>query len=103
VVLEIDVQGARQVLDRCQDVVCVLVVPPSEDAQFRRLRGRGDSEARAGERVALGRDEVERGRTIAGHVVVNDDLTRAVDEVAAIIESERRARANGLAAPTPSA
>ena len=91
-VLEIDVQGARQVLARCDDVVCILVVPPSEEAQEARLRGRGDSLARTEERLALGREEVDAGRALADYVVVNDDLERAVAEVEGILEDERRAR-----------
>lgn len=92
VVLEIDVQGAEQVLERCEDVVCILVVPPSEAVQEARLRGRGDAERRIEERLALGRHEIEVGRTFADHVVVNDDLDRAVAEVEAILEQERGIR-----------
>jgi guanylate kinase len=91
-VLEIDVQGAGQVLERCEDVVCILVVPPSEEAQSARMRGRGDPERRAEERLALGRQEIEVGRSIADYVVVNDDLERAVAEVEGILQRERAAR-----------
>ncbi len=90
VVLEIDVQGAEQVLERCSPVVCVLLVPPSREDQERRLRGRGDPEEHVEKRVALGELELERGRRIADAVVVNDDLDRTVEEVAAIIEGARR-------------
>ena len=90
VVLEIDVQGAEQVLERCRPVVCVLLVPPSREDQERRLRGRGDSEQHVERRVELGELELERGRRIADAVVVNDDLDRTVDELAAIIASARQ-------------
>lgn len=93
IVLEIDVDGARQVLERCDDVVCILVVPPSEGEQHARLRGRGDPEERTQERLQLGRREIEVGRALASHVVVNDDLDRAVGEVARILDEERRSRA----------
>jgi len=93
VLLEIDVEGARQVLARHDDVVYILLLPPSEDDQFARLVGRGDSETRARERIELGRHETELGRKIAHYVVVNDNVERTVDEFAAIIEKERAARA----------
>lgn len=91
VVLEIDVQGAEQVLERCSPVVCVLLVPPSREDQEARLRGRGDSEDHVRRRVDLGDSEFERGRRIADVVVVNDDLERTVDEFAGIVEEARRA------------
>jgi guanylate kinase len=92
VVLEIDVQGAQQVLERCgsEHVVCVLLVPPSREVQAARLRGRGDPEDQVQRRLALGEAELEVGKAIADAVVVNDDLERAVDELAAIVAEARR-------------
>jgi guanylate kinase len=93
VLLEIDVEGARQVLARCDDVVCILLLPPSEDDLRARLLGRGDAEARAHQRLELGRHEIEVGRQLAAHVIVNDDLERAVGELVTVIAGERSARA----------
>lgn len=92
VVLEIDVQGAQQVLERCgrRGVVCVLLVPPSREDQAARLRGRGDPEDQVQRRLELGEAELETGRGFADAVVVNDDVDRATDELAAIIEDARR-------------
>jgi guanylate kinase len=92
VVLEIDVEGARQVIERCDDVVCILLVPPSEKEQQARLLGRGDSEERTRERLELGRHEVELGRRLAQYIVVNDDLERAVGEIARIVATRREAQ-----------
>lgn len=92
VLLEIDVEGARQVLSRCDDVVCILLLPPSVDDQYERLVGRGDSEERARLRLELGRRETDFGREIADYVVVNEDVSQTVDEFAVIIEKERHAR-----------
>ena len=89
VVLVIEVQGAQQVLDKVPDAVMILVVPPSRDAQAARLRARGDSEDQVARRLASGVEEEEIGRRIAQHVVVNDDLERAVAEVARILASHR--------------
>jgi guanylate kinase len=89
-VLEIDVQGARQVLDRCHDVVCVFLVPPNLEEQAARLRARGDSEAHVRRRLELGAWEAERAAEIGAIVVVNDEVDRATDELAAIITNARR-------------
>jgi guanylate kinase len=90
-VLEIEVQGAEQVKAQEPDAVVVLLVPPSEDEQVARLRGRGDDEERVRQRVEAGRQEVERGRRLADRVVVNDSLDRAVEEVAGMIAAHRAA------------
>jgi len=92
VVLEIDVQGAAQVRSRRADAVIILVVAPSRDAQADRLRGRGESEATVTRRLAEADREEAEGRTLADHVVVNDDLSRATEEVAAIVGDHRSRR-----------
>ena len=92
VLLEIDVQGASQVRERRPDAVVILVVAPSPEAQQERLRTRGDDEATITRRVAAAEREEAAGRQLADHVVVNDDLSRATDEVAAIVESHRNRR-----------
>lgn len=89
VVLEIDVQGAAQVVGRSPDAVVVLVVAPSVEEQAARMRARGDDEGHVASRLALGVKEEEQGRKLAAHVVVNDDLDRAVDELAGILHRYR--------------
>jgi guanylate kinase len=84
-VLEIDLKGAVQIRAIRPDAVVVLVVAPSEDAQVERMRRRGDTPEQIAARVELGRAEEEMGRGIADFVVVNDDLDRAVDELAGIL------------------
>ena len=92
VLLEIDVQGAAQVRERRPDAVVILVVAPSREAQEERLRNRGDDETVIARRVAEAQREEASGRQLADHVVVNDDLSRATDEVAAIVEAHRNRR-----------
>ena len=89
VVLEIDLQGAEQVKDRYPEALIVLIQPPSRQVQEERLRKRGDAEEQIAKRLALAEHEEARGREIAHHVVVNDDLIRATDEVAGILETHR--------------
>jgi guanylate kinase len=91
VLLEIDVQGAEQVLARRPDATVILLLPPSLEAQAERLAARGDTQEHIARRVEVGRAEVERGREIAAYTVVNDDLRRAVGELAAIVERARSA------------
>ena len=103
VLLEIDVQGALQVLARRPDATVILLVPPSPEVQAQRMAARGDDEAHIERRVALGRTEVEEGRKIAAHTVVNDDLEEALEDVAAIIGRTRArpARPAPLVEPDP--
>jgi guanylate kinase len=88
-VLVIEVDGASQVLSQDPDALMILVVPPSPDIQAARLRARGDPEDRVETRVEHGRQEEELGRRLAHYVVVNDDLNRAVEEVAGILQRHR--------------
>ena len=89
VLLEIDVQGATQVKARHPDALVVFVEAPSRQAQEERLRRRGDGDDVIARRLAAAPEEERVGRELADHVVVNDDLDRAIAEVAAILESRR--------------
>lgn len=100
VLLEIDVQGAGQVKDHDPTAVVVFVVPPSRQAQEARLRGRGDRPDVIARRLAAAEAEEASGLALADHVVVNDDLERAVAEVAGIVRCER-ARGFGWGGPPP--
>ena len=87
--LEIDVQGAEQVRARNPDAVVILLLAPSRAAQEERLRGRGEDDATVARRLAESEREEAKGRGLADHVVVNDDLSGATEEVAAIVEAHR--------------
>ena len=89
VLLEIDLQGARQVREKQGDAVLILLTLPSAEVQAARLRARGDDEAHVQRRLAEGAEEEREGRMIADAVVVNDDLVRATAEVAGIVDSYR--------------
>jgi guanylate kinase len=89
VVLVIEVQGAQQVLERVRGAVMILVLPPSREAQEARLRARGDGEDHVAKRLAVAAEEERVGRELAHHHVVNDDLDRAVREVAGILDGYR--------------
>jgi guanylate kinase len=86
VVLEIEVQGARQVREAIPDAVPVFIAPPSTEALRARLIGRGtDDPEQIEERLRTAERELE-ARPEFSHVVVNDRLEHATDELAAIVE-----------------
>ena len=88
VLLEIDVQGARQVKESVSDAVTIFVEPPSWKELVERLQRRG-TEDEAGLRLRL--DTARRELVEAGsfdHRVVNDDLDEAVEAVNRILGPE---------------
>jgi guanylate kinase len=87
-VLDIDVQGARQIRERIPEAVLVFVFPPSADALWERLTARG-TEALEEVRRRLQNARGELGEAAHfDYVVVNDELERAVGRVRAIVEAE---------------
>lgn len=89
VLLEIDLQGAEQILATCPHAVVLLLLPPSAEVQRERLVTRGDPEEHVIRRLEKGREEVARGRELAKHVVVNSDLEQAVKDLAGIVSATR--------------
>jgi guanylate kinase len=90
VLLEIDVQGAEQVLAACPEATVILLLPPSDEVQEERLVARGDPPEHVRRRLDKGREEVLRGRRLARHEVVNAELDQAVNELAGIVSRTRR-------------
>jgi guanylate kinase len=85
VVLEIEVQGARQVRSAMPETVQVFIAPPSRDALRARLIGRGtDDPDQVERRLATAERELEAQEEFT-RVVVNDRLEDAVDELEAIV------------------
>jgi guanylate kinase len=98
VVFEIDVNGARSVLERFPEAVSVFVVAPSREEQAARLRARGDSPERVTQRLAKADQEAALAADLGSIVVVNDQLDDAIAELEALI---RRARADEVPADPP--
>lgn len=91
VVLDIEIEGAKQVREHRSDVASIFVLPPSADVLVKRLVGRDQDGADTRVRARLERAMEEvREASEYDYVVVNDDRTQAVSEVAAIIDSESR-------------
>ena len=81
VLLDIDVQGARQVRTRCRDSISIFVLPPSLEELKRRLRSRGsEDEASLDRRLQAAEAEMARAGAY-DHQIVNDDLGRTVARV----------------------
>jgi guanylate kinase len=89
VVLVIDVQGARKVRRRGIETTAVFVMPPSFAVLEQRLRGRSkDSEDAIQRRLQVARDEVAAFAEY-DYVVINDELTAAVDRLRSIVVAKR--------------
>ena len=87
VVLEIEVQGARQVRESMPDAVAVFIAPPTPEALRARLIGRGtDSPEQVDARMRTAERELD-AQSEFPHVVVNDRLEQATDELVAIVRA----------------
>jgi guanylate kinase len=89
ILLDIDVQGARQLLSRFPDAVTIFICPPSMAVLEQRLRQRGgDDEATIAVRLRNAQAEMDQ-KAMYRHVLVNDDLDQAKSQLVAIIEGYR--------------
>jgi guanylate kinase len=87
VVLEIELEGARQVRSAMPDAVAVFIAPPSREALRARLVGRGtDSPEQVQQRLRTAERELEAQPEFA-HVVVNDRLEEAIEELIGIVRA----------------
>ena len=91
--LDIDVQGALQVMQKLPAAVSIFILPPSPEILERRLRGRSVAEHVTSEEVIARR--LQEAQTELGRIgdykyaLVNDQLDEAVDELKAIVLTER--------------
>lgn len=88
VVLEIEIDGARQVVSKCEDALSIYIVPPSMEELERRIRERGsEDEQTILKRLSKAKQEMKE-IDFYKNVVCNDDLDKAVDEIRNIILKE---------------
>ncbi|MFM8621155.1 MAG: guanylate kinase [Candidatus Nanopelagicaceae bacterium] len=84
VVLEIEIDGARQVRKSSPDAKLVFIAPPSWEELVKRLEGRGtDSDQRRTERLALAQEEMSAQNEF-DYVVVNDQLVRVIEQLVSL-------------------
>ncbi len=89
VILEIETQGALQVMDKVKDALSVFILPPSEEELENRLRGRGtESEEKILGRLNTAKGELKLSNKYK-YNIVNDDAQRAADELYKIITDAR--------------
>jgi len=87
VILEIDVQGAKQVKVIYPDAEMIFILPPSQRELAERMRGRGRDDTAATEaRLEEADDEIAAAWQYYRHMVINDYLGQAVGEVVEIIQ-----------------
>ncbi len=85
IVLDIDVQGARQIKDSVPDASLIFILPPSVDVLMQRLKGRGTEVAHELEqRLRSALHELQAASEFE-HRVVNDDLGRCLQEIERIV------------------
>ncbi len=88
VILEIDVQGAKQAKEIFPDAVMIFILPPTEKDLVERMDHRGREAVDAAEkRLSGASSEIAAAWQYYKHMVINEDLQQAVDECVQIIES----------------
>lgn len=88
VLLDIEVQGARQIREKKPDAVMIFIIPPSLEELERRLKGRGTDTERAIEaRLIRARQEYQEA-DFYDYIIINDDADKAARELSAIILAE---------------
>jgi guanylate kinase len=94
VLLDIDVQGAQQICRRFPESVTIFILPPSLEVLEQRLRARGTDRPEAIDlRLRNAQREMDQ-KDVYRHIIVNDDLDTAIEELTAILNSYRTAREN---------
>lgn len=89
VIMDIDVQGAMQIREKCEDAVLIFLAPPSEEVLEQRLRGRGDT-AESDMKRRL--EEAKRECTYADkydYIVISDTPERTVNDINSILTAEK--------------
>ena len=87
-ILEIDVNGCKQVKEKMPDAVTIFIVPPTKEALYERLKNRGtESEYKISERISKADKEFKLAYQY-DYIVVNDEVKNAADRIKAIIRAE---------------
>jgi guanylate kinase len=86
ILLEIEIQGARQVRERRPDAVMFFIAPPSLEELEKRLRRRGDtSEEDIEDRLEIAQSEIAEAPELFDHIIVNDNLEQAISELEGLV------------------
>ena len=86
ILLEIEIQGARQVRERKPEAIMYFIAPPSLEELERRLRRRGDtSDEDIEDRLEIAKSEMAEAPDLFDHIIVNDNLDQAISELEGLI------------------
>lgn len=90
VLLEIEIQGALQVMEKCPDAISIFIKPPTFEELEKRLRGRHtESEEMILKRLSAAREELDNAHKFK-YIIENDIVERAVDELIEVYTKETR-------------
>jgi len=90
ILMEIDLQGAHQMVQRFPQAVTIFIMPPSLEELEKRLRGRGtESQQTIDLRLRNAQEEIAR-HGICRHVLLNDDIEKATQDLVALIDTYRK-------------
>lgn len=90
IILEIETQGALQVKEKMPEAILIFIAPPSIRELEQRLRGRHtEDEETIQKRLAQVKIELERSQKY-DYIVINDDITKAVNEIEKIVKNDIR-------------
>ncbi len=101
--LDIDVQGARQIKQKLPDAVSIFILPPNREELERRLLRRSHAEGMLSpdvirRRLATAAKEIENYRNY-DYILINDQLEQSIDELKAIVLAERVRRSGSPRSP----
>ncbi len=98
-ILEIDVQGARQVVELDDRALLIFLEAPSVEEQEARLRRRGDPPEKVAQRLAKAREEADAGAELGAIPIVNVDVGQCADDIyRVILEARAQVPQNGAGA-----
>lgn len=89
ILLEIDVQGAISILERYPESITIFIMPPSLKVLMKRLEKRGEDSKEAIEDRLLNAEKEIAQKNIYRHIIINDQLLKAIGELVSVIEQYR--------------
>ncbi|MBW1984502.1 MAG: guanylate kinase, partial [Deltaproteobacteria bacterium] len=89
ILLDIDVQGAEQILKRYPESVTIFISPPSMDALKQRLEKRGTDSGEVIKRRLKDAEKELARKDVYRHIIENDKLQKAVDDIIAVVKQYR--------------
>ncbi len=89
ILLDIDVQGAKQIVRRYPESITIFIMPPSFDVLRSRLESRGtDSKEIIDKRLENAKKEIDK-KDMYQHIIINDDLEKTINELTLIIDEKK--------------